>query len=195
MIRILEFKTEYDATGKATDWVHFTSGDAFSEAGQVTHSTWERISRLIPPEYIVNDDAGDKMKALRGQWSQIEPHYNAWKAGNEIPADGTPLGAWPGLSNAQAETLRKIGINTVQKLATIPETVLARPPLPNLRDLKAQAMLWLEGRDKAALEAQVAEQQRQIDAMLEMLAERKGAEDDEPKRGPGRPRKEAVEAA
>ena len=191
-IRVLAFETQYDAAGKATDWVHFTSGDAFSEAGQVTHSTWEKVSRLMPPAGIANDDGGEKMKAMRGQWSQIEPHYIAWKAGSEIPDDGTPLGAWPGVSNTQAEVLRRVGLNTVQKVAAVPEAMLARPPLPNMRDLRSQALLWLEGRDKAALEKQLAEQAAQIAAMMEMLAERQEAEPE--KRGPGRPRKE-VEAA
>ena len=187
MIRIIAFETQYDAAGKAADWVHYTSGDAVSENGQITHSTWDRIYRLQPPEYLLNDDGGEKMKALRGQWSQIEPHYEAWKSGNEIPEDGIPLGAWPGVSQAQAEVLRKVGLNTVQKVAAAPEAMLSRPPLPNMRELRGQAALWLEGRDKAALEAQLAEQQLKIDAMMEMLAEPE-------KRGLGRPKKE-VEAA
>lgn len=189
MLRIIAFETQYDASGKATDWVHFTSGDALSEAGNVTHSTWERVSKLIPPAFVPNDDGGDKMKALRGQWSQIEPHYSAWKAGAEVPDDGIPLGAWPGVSNAQAEVLRKVGLNTVQKIASCPETMLLRPPLPNMRDLKGQAALWLEGRDKAALEKRLAELEAHNAAMVEMLADREPE-----KRGPGRPRKE-VEAA
>jgi hypothetical protein len=189
MIRIIAFETQYDAAGTAADWVHYTSGDAVSENGQITHSTWDKISRLTPPAFINNDDGGEKMKALRGQWSQIEPHYQAWKSGNEIPEDGIPLGAWPGVTQAQAEVLRKVGLNTVQKVAGAPETMLARPPLPNMRDLRAQAALWLEGRDKAALEKQLAEQREQIEAMMEMLADREPE-----KRGPGRPKKE-VEAA
>ena len=193
-IRVLAFETQYSAAGQATDWVHFTSGDAFSEAGQVTHSTWEKVSRLIPPAHIDNDDAGAKMQALRGQWSQIEPHYEAWKAGSEIPDDGTPLGAWPGVSSAQADVLRKVGLNTVQKLAAAPEAMLARPPLPNMRELRSQALLWLEGRDKATLERQLEEQRDQIAAMMEMLAERTEPQAEPEKRGPGRPRKEAEAA-
>ncbi len=190
MIRVLAFETQYSAAGIATDWVHYTSGDAFSEAGQVTHSTWEKVSRLMPPASLANDDGGDKMNALRGQWMQIEPHYQAWKAGSEIPDDGTPLGAWPGVSSAQAEVLRKVGLNTVQKVAAAPEAMLARPPLPNMRELRSQALLWLESRDKAALEMQLEAQRQQIETMMEMLAERQDAE----KRGPGRPRKEAEAA-
>jgi hypothetical protein len=189
MIRVLAFETQYSAAGVPTDWVHYTSGDAFSEAGQVTHSTWEKVSRLMPPASLANDDGGDKMNALRGQWQQIEPHYSAWKAGSEIPDDGTPLGAWPGVSSVQAEVLRKVGLNTVQKVAATPEAMLSRPPLPNMRELRSQALLWLESRDKAALEKQLAEQSEQIAAMMEMLAERETE-----KRGPGRPRKEAEAA-
>ena len=189
MLRIIAFETKYDANGKSADWVHFTSGDALSESGNLTHSTWERVSKLVPPDFIENDDGGDKIKALRGQWSQIEPHYEAWRRGHEIPEDGTPLGAWPGVSHDQAEALRKVGLNTVQKIASCPESILSRPPLPNMRELKGQATLWLEGRGKADLERQLEEQRQQIAAMMEMLAEREPE-----KRGPGRPRKEAEAA-
>jgi hypothetical protein len=142
-------------------------------------------------EYIENDDGGLKMAALRSQWAQIEPHYEAWKQGHEIAETGTPLGAWPAITQDEAEALRGAGIRTVEDVAALSEERLARPILPRLRDLQRQAKMFLDGLGDAALKAQIVALQEQNAAMLEMLAEQK----QEAKRGPGRPRKEETEAA
>jgi hypothetical protein len=126
------------------------------------------------------------MAALRSQWAQIEPHYEAWKKGQDVPTSGTALGAWPGVNPDQADALRSVGLVTVEAVANATETILARPPLPNMREIKRQAALWLDGQDSAAMSLRVAELEAQNAAMLEMLAEQKT----EAKRGPGRPRKD-----
>lgn len=188
MIRVLGFKQEFRADGRVLDMVHYTSGDAMTDTGEPTHSTWERVCRLLPPDVIENDDGGLKAAALRSQWAQIEPHYTAWKAGHEIPETGTPLGAWPAISQDQGEALRSVGLRTVEDVAKVSEAILSRPPLPQMRELQRQAKMFLEGRDKASLEYKLAQLEEQNAAMMEMLAEQK------PKRG--RPRKEeGAEAA
>lgn len=190
MIRVLGFKNEYRPDGKVIEWVHFTSGDAFRDNGETSHSTWERVARLMPPSEIENHDGGDKLKALQAQWAQIEPAYRAWKAGNEIPEDGTPLGAWPALDQDQAAALRTVGFRTVEDVANATENQLARPPLPQMRDLQRQAKLFLDGRGKAELEEKLRRLEEQNAAMLEMLAER---DVDKPRRG--RPPKAREEEA
>jgi hypothetical protein len=190
-IRVIRFKTEYTAGKAPVDWVEFTSADAVNDSGQAMHTTWEMIKRITPPDAIANDDGGFKMAAMRSQWNQISPEYDAWKAGEELPEQGTPLAAWSGVNADQAKALRSIGLRTVESVAGVSETILSKPILPNMRELKRQAAMWMEGQGSAALAAQIAELQAQNAAMLEMLAEKA---DDEPKRGPGRPRKEEVAA-
>jgi hypothetical protein len=191
MIRVLGFKQDFKPNGKTIDWVHFTSGDALKETGEPTHSTWMKVSDIQPPAVIENDDGGIKLAALRSQWNQISAHYDAWKSGHEIPESGTPLGAWPALNSAEAEALKSVGIKTVEDVATQSEDRLARPVLPNMRELQRQAKMFLEGRGKAELEDKLRQLEEQNAAMLEMLAEQKA----ENKRGPGRPKKEETEAA
>lgn len=196
MIRVIGFKQEIRADGRIEDWVHFTASDAMTETGQATHSTWENVKRLIPPDEFEHDAGGLKMAALRSNWTEIEPHYRAWKEGNTIPEGGTPIGAWPALSQQQAEALRAVGMRTVEDVAAATEAILARPPIPNMRDLKKQAALYLEGRSKVALEEEIATLRAQQEAMLEMLAERTepGAEaEDKPRRGRPRKVEEAAE--
>ena len=196
MIRVLGFKQTMRPNGDILDWVNFTSGDGITETGEPAFATWMEVRRITPPEFIENDTEGLKMAALRSQWAQIEPHYLAWKAGHEITETGTPLGVWPAITNEEAESLRGAGIRTVEDVAALTEDRLARPILPRLRDLKRQAGLFIEKMGDAEMKAEIAKLQEQNAAMLEMLAERKAEEaGDQPKRGPGRPRKDEVEAA
>lgn len=188
-IRVLRFKTEYTAAGIGTDWVEYTSRDAVNESGTPTHTTWELVRRLQPPEdSIRNDDGGLKMAAMRSTWAQIEPHYLAWKDGNELPDSGTALAAWSGVTPEQAEVLRRIGVKTIEAVASLTESVLSHPPLPNLREIKAQAKLFLDGRDKAGLVEELAKARAMNEEMAAMLA---AQAEDKPRRG--RPPKEEQE--
>jgi len=191
MIRILGFRTDYRPGKQPVDMVHFTSSDAINETGVPTHSTWERISAIIPPDFVRNDDDGLKAAALRSQWAQIEPAYTAWKSNQELPEHGTPLSVWPGVNEDQAAVLRNVNLRTVEEVANAPETLLARPPLPNMRELTRQAALFLEGRSTAEMAARLAALEAQNEMLVAMMAENE-TEADKPKRG--RPRKEVAEA-
>lgn len=187
MIKVLGFKSTLKPNGGVVDWVQITSADAMTDTGDASFATWLEVKRITPPDMIENDDGGLKMAALRSQWAQIEPAYLAWKQGHEVPDNGIPIGAWPALNADEAEALRTAGLRTVEDIASLSEDRLARPILPRMRDLKRQAALFLDGRSKAALEDAIRKLEEQNAAMLEMLAER---QEDAPKRGPGRPRKE-----
>jgi hypothetical protein len=144
------------------------------------------VRRLQPPEDAIrNDDGGLKMAAMRSTWAQIQPHYLAWKEGNELPDNGTPLAAWSGVTPEQAEVLRRIGVKTIEGVASLTESILSQPPLPNLREIKAQAKLFLDGRDKAGLVEELAKARAMNEEMAAMLA---ALEEDKPRRG--RPPKE-----
>lgn len=194
-ILVLGFKTTYEKnqqTGKvdrAVDWVHFAPVHSATYT-QIT----ERVDFLRPdPAKIKNDDQGLKIDMMRDRWAQIEPAYKAWKEGHDIPEHGTALGSWPGINEAQAQAFRGAGIKTVEQVSTMPESVIARVPLPGVRDLKAQAAAFLENSDRAAAAAKVTEQdakiaalEEQLAAAMELLSEK--AEAEKPRRG--RPRKE-----
>lgn len=193
-IRVLGFKHTIAASGKVDEWVQFTSRDALYENGQVSHSTWEKVSRMVPPDHIQNDEGGLKIAAMRSQWAQIEPAYLAWREGNELPENGTPLAAWPGLNEDQMKAIKAVGFKTVEDFANAPETVLARPVVPNMRALVAQAKTWLEGRGGAEMAAELQRLREQNEALIEMMAEQKAEAADKPRRGRP-PKAEAEQAA
>jgi hypothetical protein len=198
-IRVLGFKATPRPDGKVIEEVQFTSADALMENGQISHSTWERISALKPKDGMDQENEGLKLAAMRSRWAQIEPAYLAWKAGQDVPETGTALGAWPGVTPEEATALRSVGIRSVEEVANAPESILARPPLPNMRYLQAQAKEWLAGRGEAALMHDVASLKEQNDALRQMLIEMQAAQADDPETAEkpkrGRPPKLQTEEA
>lgn len=183
VIRVIGFERRYRPDGRAEDWVEYTAKTAITETGALSYSTRERVKLLKP---IDGDENGLRAAYRANVWSQIGPAYEAWCAGNEIPETGTPLGAYPGISAAQADVLRSVGIRTVEELRDYPIGSVARVPLPEFRAIQKMAGDWLLARPAAEQAGKIAELEAQLAAALEMLSERT---EEEPKRGPGRPRK------
>lgn len=189
-VKILGFRREMKPDGRYVDWVHLTNAAAMTENGQLTHSTWHRVAKLVPPE---SGDNEGKILHMRLMWEIVGPAYETWKRGDDAVDDGTPLSAWSGVDAARADVFRGFGLRTVEEVANMPETVLGRIPLPGVREMKRQAQLFLDAKDKDDLARRVAELESQLAASVEMLSEREeAAVEAAPKRGPGRPRKEAA---
>ena len=130
-------------------------------------------------------------------WTVLGPHYEAWKQNNEIPAHGTPLAAWAGITPQEAEILKSFSIPTVEELSVVQDSMMARIPLPNIRSKRDMAQRYLASSDTRKTEQALAEKDQQIadlQAKLENLAELVAEKLDAaeaPKRGPGRPPKQA----
>ena len=178
---ILGFKTDYVGE-RAIDWVEIApSGEAFDRT-----RTWHRIKDIVPPQ-DVDDTRKDSMsfKIAEARWEHIRPKYEAWKRGQDIPDDGTPLAAWAGVSPEQAAHLKAMGIKTVEAVRDMGEGAVSRLPFPNARKLPQLAADFLSSKGEAEKDRLIADMQERMAIMEEMLA----AQQPE-KRGPGRPRKQ-----
>lgn len=189
MISVLEFRTDY-STGKAVDMVLI----APKGEGHMKTQTWRRVLKLKPPE--TNDPSVKESASyidMAAKWSIIGPAYNAWKEGNTLPEDGTPLAVWPGVNQDMARALVSMGLRTVEDVRDMGDGAVSRLPFPNARKLPELAAKFLEGKDKAASDKENAELRERLAAMEELLNERlaedKPQSEDKPKRG--RPKKEA----
>lgn len=188
MIRVMQFKTEYRSGKDPIDWVLVAPMGAEFEKTQ----TWHRVSKIMPDEKVdpVIRESAPYQDMIK-KWAIIGPAYSAWRNGQELPEDGTPLSAWSGVTSEQAEFMKSVGIYTVENVRDMGEATLEKLRFPNARRLPALAKSWLEGEQVAEKDAKILEMQAQIDAMAEMLEENMQAE--KPKRG--RPKKEETEAA
>lgn len=142
-----------------------------------------------------------KQKAMRGEvpvaWLDMwKLQFSEWQKGHELPREGTPTKTWPAINKEQQLRLLALGYSVVEDLAMVPDSALGTIGLDgrNLRDL---ARNWVaEGKDKginakklADAETRIADLEQQNGDYRQRLAalERQA---EEPKRGPGRPRKE-----
>jgi hypothetical protein len=149
-----------------------------------------------------------KQKALRGEYSiewknHFELQFSEWQKGNELPREGTPVKTWAMATRAQITRLISVGITIVEDLAEYPDSNLGVIGMDG-RYLRDMARGWInEAKDKGIntkaladanvkiddLKAIIDRQAEQLNRLQARLEER---ETDEPKRGPGRPRKEAA---
>jgi hypothetical protein len=178
-IRVLKFKTTYPLkNGEAVqvDWCEFTTpGCADFQRNEMTI---KELSSVIP---LTDQNRANPAIAMANErWKQIKPSYEAWKADEDIPLDGTPLKAWAGVSPEQIDALKASGFRTVEDLANAGDASMARINLPNRNQYRDLAKSYLKSQDgvKAAAELeardkQIAELQEQMAEMKKMMAPKK----------------------
>ena len=210
-IRVLGFKTTYerhpvkggpldedldekgfklDAKGKRVmenvevDWVRYAPSHS-----PVNTINEERVKHLVVTDAMLQGDVAEKTKLMGLRWQQIEPAYRAWKSGNDLPVNGTPLAAWAGVTAEKAEVLRRYAIRTVEEVRDLTEGQMEKIQLPGMRDMRKQAAIFLQGKgaadaaareaerdsEIAALKAQLMETQERFSAAMDLLAKKTNA--------------------
>ena len=109
--------------------------------------------------------------------------YEAWKAGQEAPLNGTSVREWPLLSPAQAQNFIALRIMTIEDVADMTEEAMQRFGMGS-RELREKAREWVKGKEVSSLAMQEnVELKKQIEALTARLTEL----ENKPKRG--RPKK------
>ncbi|HLI66318.1 MAG TPA: hypothetical protein VKU90_08120 [Caulobacteraceae bacterium] len=111
------------------------------EAGRPIYEDREFVEILIPgdrrsmPVEPVNDEH-------KARWPK---EYEAFRAGQEAPLEGTPLADWPNsrLTRARAEELAYFNIRTVEHLAAVNDAQLANLGM-GARELRQAARTFLD---------------------------------------------------
>lgn len=152
-------------------------------------------------EWVKIVTPGDKNSWVERQATAVEKRrfpksYAAFKAiENQSAVDGFRIEEWPQVTRAMAMTLKAAHIDTVEALAQVSDGHIDKIGFAG-RELRAKAQAFIAvSKDTAAaqqykadndkLMSMISDQQRQIAELAAKLE----------KRGPGRPPKEAVEAA
>lgn len=118
-----------------------------------------RVDRWL--EIMEQDVRSDRMKPeWRDNYIRL---YEKFKAGEELPIDGTPIKGWGVLSPAQQKNIIATGILTVEVLAQANAEGLARIGMGS-QDLKNKAQAWLSQlNDKGPLTIENAALKREND--------------------------------
>lgn len=107
--------------------------------------------------------------------------YAAFKAGQEIPIEGTPLEEWPQITRSQVEELKFAHIRTIEQLAGLPDDALNRSVSMGGFALREKAQRHLEAlkgssqtealaAESARKDEIIADQKRQYEALLQRVA-------------------------
>lgn len=123
--------------------------------------------------------------------------YAAFKQRDTVPIDGMPIEQWPQITRAQALTLRAAGVHTVESMAEVHDGNIEKLG-QNARELRSKAKTYVAlAKDTAEAQRLAADNERKDTEMTELrrqIADLAARLTDDPKRGPGRPRKEAEAA-
>lgn len=146
----------------------------------------EREGRVEPRDKVVLGKIGDAqyrqemwISRLSGErsddpmiWKAIKPAYEAWKRGEEIVEEGTPLAAWGAIPPRAMQAYRGQGIRTVEILARLEDTALERMPLDarKHRDM-ARKFVEVANSDTTRMAQKAKEQDDEIAMLKAQLAE------------------------
>lgn len=135
------------------------------------------------------------------EWvTRWEMQYAAWKKGEELPLDGQPIKTWESINKEQKTRLIALGFYTIEQLGDVPDTNLATIGLDGrvLRDLARTALTQHANGGALAIEVTnlkqaLRDRDEYINGMQARLAALElqaagGAQGEEIKRGPGRPK-------
>lgn len=128
--------------------------------------------------WLRDNDAAVKAKRLSPDHARQYAHmYELWKAGQEMPVEGTPIKGWAVISPAQQETIIRAGVRTVEDLATMNAEAAGRIGMGAMM-IKNRAQAWVaQAQDKGPLTMEMAELKStneilklQVSKMQEQLA-------------------------
>lgn len=210
---------------------------ASAREGRPIFRNEERVQFIMPgspnqPVFRITDEH-------KQRWPE---HYAAFRRGEDMAVEGTPLEQWPPLSRAMVLELKALGFHSVEQLSQMPDTAvqkvgrggyaLRERAKAYLDEAEASAFSERLARENEAKSAEIAALQRQVaeqGELLERLSRQMIAQQDQPhplatfvqgqhdpieaarmaqaqeppaasaldgltRRGPGRPRKDAVAA-
>lgn len=149
-IHPLRFWTDYvdaaDGSMTPSEWVEWVKkGDAYGA------TTAEKITRL------------KKMGVI---WDTIQPHYDAWKRGQDATTNGTPLDAVPFVTREMAAALARVHLRSVEDLASAEDAALVKLGIPNIRTIQQKARAFL---DAQQMQAGVSGELAALRALVEQL--------------------------
>jgi len=98
-----------------------------------------------------------------------EKAYKAWKDGQEIPIEGTPIKGWQLIPPSQQQALLSTGMRTVEEVAQMNEDVQRRVGI-GAAGIKLKAKHWLDaGKDRGPLSTKLAALELENAALKETI--------------------------
>lgn len=148
---------------------------ASEREGRPIYKEEERVEIIFPgnqhtkPVFKVTQEHADR-------WPE---EYKAFRSGQEIAINGTPIEQWPILRRAQVLEMKALGFRTVEELAAMPDGAVQRIGMGGSRlrelaqgyldDAKAQAALSQSTAENEKFKQLIAEQNEKIANQAQLL--------------------------
>ena len=128
---------------------------------------------------------------------KYQAEYSAFKTGQEVPAEGTPIREWPEVGRSQAEEFSSLGIRTVEDLANLSDGFAQNIQFGGL--WRERAVNFLKGQTKTeseneALKTQLAALQKQVEDFTKAQTTAPKSTASKQRAKPGRKKSTAVQA-
>lgn len=136
-----------------------------AQAGRPVHVAMDYIKIMVPGNKLSNVDTIASPEYQR----RFPRQWEAYKSGKAQTVVGTLLSSWQELSITTAADLNAMGIQTVEQLAGISDTIASK--LPGAATLRDKAEAYLEAAKDAAIATRLAEQTEQQAAVIADLQE------------------------
>ncbi len=131
-----------DGTFRPVDWIEYARKGT-------TDTTTDKAARLKKNEFL---------------WSVLGRSYDAWKANQEEPTDGTPLSAWSGLTPGMAVAYKAVNLRTIEDIALMSDADLDRVGIMGARAIRDKAIAFVEvQQDTAKVQGIMADQTKTIE--------------------------------
>jgi hypothetical protein len=119
------------------------------------------------------EECGDNIASLIALklWQRVQPDYDHWKKNNAMPESGTPLGAWPAVTPAQAAVLKQSGLTSIEEVANASDIVIMKTGLANALALRDLAKKFLAAETTAGDAARMAKLEQDNAELKEQLKE------------------------
>lgn len=119
--------------------------------------------------WLAELDTRVRAKSIPANWAQaFRESYNAWKKGEELPENGTPIKGWQMLGPAAQKDLIQAGVRTVEDLANLPDGEIGQLGTGGI-SLKQKATAWLAAaKDTGKAAAQIADLSAKVTQLVEL---------------------------
>jgi len=131
---------------------------------QVMQPGGKEVFEDIAHEWLEKQVAKVRKKDLPLEiYNVYKQAFEAYKLGEELPVNGTPIKSWPMLTPAQIKMVLQANVRTVQDLANANEDAIAAIGM-GARSFKEKAKIWLESANQGKVTNRIADLERSVSA-------------------------------
>ena len=108
----------------------------------------------------------DTIKRHAPKWAALEPYYRQWKQGKDLAAQGTPLEAWPALTEQERDLLHEKKIYTLEEFASLSDSFVGEIQFPGVHKKRNDAKRFIAVRDEQENVSELQQRIKELEAQV-----------------------------